>query len=35
MATQPEGRTFYYGHYPLSTSAKQYYWPAWPCCSGT
>jgi len=35
LPTQPEGRTFYYGDYRLSTGAKQYYWHAWPCCSGT
>ncbi|MBV9169135.1 MAG: glycoside hydrolase family 127 protein [Chloroflexi bacterium] len=35
LPTQPDGRTFYYADYRLSTGAKHYYWHAWPCCSGT
>ncbi|HLW48140.1 MAG TPA: beta-L-arabinofuranosidase domain-containing protein [bacterium] len=35
LPTEPDGRTFYYGDYRLSSGIKQYYWHAWPCCSGT
>jgi DUF1680 family protein len=35
LPTQLDGQTYYYGDYRLSTGAKQYYWQAWPCCSGT
>ena len=35
LDTEPDGRTFYYGDYRLSSGAKQYYWHEWPCCSGT
>jgi hypothetical protein len=35
LPTQPDGRTFYYGDYRLSGGIKQFYWHAWPCCSGT
>jgi uncharacterized protein len=35
LPTEPDGRTFYYGDYRLSSGIKQYYWHEWPCCSGT
>jgi len=35
LPTEPDGRTFYYGDYRLSSGIKQYYWYEWPCCSGT
>ena len=35
LATQPDGKTFYYGDYRLSSGIKQFYWHEWPCCSGT
>jgi DUF1680 family protein len=35
LPTRLDGRTYYYGDYRMSTGAKQYYWQAWPCCSGT
>jgi DUF1680 family protein len=33
--TEPDGRTYYYGDYRLSSGLKQHYWHEWPCCSGT
>ncbi|HKX18924.1 MAG TPA: beta-L-arabinofuranosidase domain-containing protein [bacterium] len=35
LPTEPDGRTFYYGDYRLSSGIKQHYWFEWPCCSGT
>jgi DUF1680 family protein len=35
LPTEPDGRTFYYGDYRVSSGIKQYYWHEWPCCSGT
>jgi len=35
LPTEPDGRTFYYGDYRLSSGIKQHYWHEWPCCSGT
>ena len=35
LPTEPDGRTFYYGDYRLSSGIKQHYWYEWPCCSGT
>jgi len=35
LPTEPDGHTFYYGDYRLSSGIKQYYWHEWPCCSGT
>ena len=35
LPTEPDGRTFYYGDYRLSSGIKQFYWHEWPCCSGT
>jgi uncharacterized protein len=35
LPTEPDGRTFYYGDYRISSGIKQYYWFAWPCCAGT
>jgi uncharacterized protein len=35
LPTEPDGRTFYYGDYRLSSGIKQYYWHEWPCCAGT
>ncbi len=35
LPTEPDGRTYYYGDYRLSSGIKQYYWHEWPCCSGT
>jgi hypothetical protein len=29
------GKTFYYADYRLGGSRKDYYYAAWPCCSGT
>src|SRR5215470_10560235 len=34
LPTEPDGRTFYYGDYRISGGIKQFYWFAWPCCSG-
>jgi len=35
LPTEPDGRTYYYGDYRLSSGLKQHYWHEWPCCSGT
>jgi DUF1680 family protein len=35
LPTEPDGRTYYYGDYRISSGLKQHYWYAWPCCSGT
>ncbi|MBI1773929.1 MAG: glycoside hydrolase family 127 protein [Proteobacteria bacterium] len=35
LPTEPDGRTYYYGDYRLSSGLKQFYWHEWPCCSGT
>ncbi len=35
LPTEPDGRTFYYGDYRLSSGIKQHYWYEWPCCAGT
>jgi DUF1680 family protein len=35
LPTEPDGRTYYYGDYRISSGLKQYYWHEWPCCSGT
>jgi DUF1680 family protein len=35
LPTEPDGRTFYYGDYRLSSGIKQFYWHEWPCCAGT
>jgi uncharacterized protein len=35
LPTEPDGRTYYYGDYRISSGLKQYYWYEWPCCSGT
>jgi hypothetical protein len=35
LPTQPNGDTFYYGDYRLSSGIKQFYWHQWPCCAGT
>ena len=35
LPTEPDGKTFYYGDYRISSGIKQYYWHEWPCCSGT
>src|SRR5579883_994437 len=35
LPTQPDGKTYYYGDYRLSSGLKQFYWHEWPCCSGT
>lgn len=35
LPTEPDGRTYYYGDYRISSGLKQHYWHEWPCCSGT
>ena len=35
LPTEPDGKTFYYGDYRISSGIKQHYWHEWPCCSGT
>jgi DUF1680 family protein len=35
LPTEPDGHTYYYGDYRISSGLKQYYWHEWPCCSGT
>ena len=35
LPTEPDGKTYYYGDYRLSSGIKQHYWYEWPCCSGT
>jgi DUF1680 family protein len=35
LPTEPDGKTYYYGDYRISSGLKQHYWHAWPCCSGT
>lgn len=35
LPTEPDGRTYYYGDYRISSGLKQHYWYEWPCCSGT
>ena len=35
LPTEPDGRTYYYGDYRISSGLKQYYWHQWPCCAGT
>ncbi len=35
LPTEPDGRTYYYADYRISSGLKQYYWHEWPCCSGT
>jgi uncharacterized protein len=35
LATEPDGRTFYYGEYGIGVGIKRYYWHEWLCCSGT
>jgi DUF1680 family protein len=35
LPTEPDGRSYYYGDYRISSGVKQYYWHEWPCCSGT
>ncbi len=35
LPTEPDGKTYYYGDYRISSGIKQHYWYEWPCCSGT
>jgi uncharacterized protein len=35
LPTEPDGKTYYYGDYRISSGLKQHYWHEWPCCSGT
>lgn len=35
LPTEPDGKTFYYGDYRISSGIKQHYWHQWPCCAGT
>ncbi|HSU06144.1 MAG TPA: hypothetical protein VLI93_11270, partial [Acetobacteraceae bacterium] len=35
LPTEPDGKTFYYGDYRISSGIKQHYWHEWPCCAGT
>jgi DUF1680 family protein len=35
LPTEPDGKTYYYGDYRISSGLKQHYWYEWPCCSGT
>jgi hypothetical protein len=35
LPTEPDGRTYYYGDYRISSGLKQFYWYEWPCCAGT
>ena len=35
LPTEPDGQTYYYGDYRISSGLKQHYWYEWPCCSGT
>lgn len=35
LPTEPDGHTYYYADYRISSGLKQYYWHEWPCCSGT
>ncbi|HEX5497735.1 MAG TPA: beta-L-arabinofuranosidase domain-containing protein, partial [Thermomicrobiales bacterium] len=35
LPTEPDGKTYYYGDYRISSGLKQHYWYEWPCCAGT
>lgn len=35
LPIEPDGKTYYYGDYRISSGIKQHYWYEWPCCSGT